>query len=55
MGSYSLNIYSYEYDKLLESSNAYEILDGVAVLQNLSLYHEDIGLYYENGNGGMFI
>lgn len=55
LGNYSLNIYENEYKKMVEDGSAYELLDGVAVLQNVSLYREDIGLCYEKGNGGMMI
>lgn len=55
LGNYSLNIYENEYKKMIEDLSAYEVMEGVAVLQNLSLYREDMGLYYEKGNGGMMI
>lgn len=55
LGNYSLNIYENQYEKMIEDGSAYELLNGVAVLQNLSLYREDMGLYYEKGNGGMMI
>lgn len=55
LGNYSLNVYENEYKKMIEDGSAYELLDGVAVLQRMSLYREDMGLCYEKGNGGMMI
>lgn len=55
LGIYSLNIYENEYEKMMEDGSAYELIDGVAVLQILSLYTEDKGLCYEKSNGGMMI
>lgn len=55
LGNYSLNIYENEYEKMIEDGSAYELLEGVAVLQNISFYREDMGLCYEKGNGGMMI
>lgn len=55
LGNYSLNIYENEYKNMIEDGSAYEVLDGVAVLQRMSLYREDMGLCYEKGNGGMMI
>lgn len=55
LGNYSLNIYKNEYENMIEEGSAYELFEGVAVLQNIALYREDMGLYYEKGNGGMMI
>ena len=40
---------------MLEDGSAYELFDGVAILQNISLYQKDIGLCYQKENGGMII
>ncbi|MDD6034717.1 MAG: CRISPR-associated helicase Cas3' [Lachnospiraceae bacterium] len=47
LGRYSLNLYETDYDKLIRENQAYEILEGVAVLQNFGSYREDIGLHVE--------
>lgn len=47
LGSSTLNLYEWDYNRLIEESQAYEELEGVAVLQNMASYREDIGLYVE--------
>ena len=46
LGVYSINIYENEYQNLLNDGSSYEIIDGIAVLQNLQIYSEDKGLVY---------
>lgn len=48
LGKYAINLYDYEYRKILEAGYAYEIIDGIAVLQNLIMYQEEMGLYIED-------
>lgn len=45
LGSSTLNLYEWDYNRLIEENQAYEELEGVAVLQNMASYREDIGLY----------
>ncbi len=40
---------------MLQDGNSYEILDGIAVLQNLHMYSMDKGLVYEKADGAMII
>lgn len=55
LGIYSVNLYENEYQNLLYDGNSYEIVDGVAVLQNLQLYFNDKGLVYEKTDGAMIV
>jgi CRISPR-associated endonuclease/helicase Cas3 len=55
LGTYSVNVYEYEYESLIGEGHAYELLDGIAVLQNLLLYSEKMGLKYEKGNEILFV
>jgi CRISPR-associated endonuclease/helicase Cas3 len=48
---YAINLYDYEYRKLLDAGNIYELLDGVGVLQILSLYTRERGLQYVEEEG----
>lgn len=54
LGVYSVNLYSNEYDALLDIY-AYEVIEGVAVLQDLSLYSKDIGLHYMKSSGATIV
>lgn len=49
LGVYSVNLYRNEYDAY--DNCAYEAIEGVAVLQDLSLYSKEIGLHYVKNNG----
>ena len=55
LGVYSVNLYENEYKNMLQDGNSYEILDGIAVLQNLYMYSGDKGLVYEKTDGAMII
>lgn len=55
LGVYSVNLYENEYENLLQDGNSYEVLDGIAVLQNLCIYSKDKGLVYEKADGAMII
>ncbi|MCI9079385.1 MAG: CRISPR-associated helicase Cas3' [Lachnospiraceae bacterium] len=55
LGVYSVNLYENEYKNMLQDGNSYEILDGIAVLQNLCMYSGDKGLVYEKADGAMII
>lgn len=55
LGVYSVNLYENEYENMLQDGNSYEILDGIAVLQNLHMYSMDKGLVYEKADGAMII
>ncbi|MCM1161419.1 MAG: CRISPR-associated helicase Cas3' [Roseburia sp.] len=44
LGMYSVNLYEYDYERLINDGHIYEVIEGVAVLQSLMLYHEDMGL-----------
>lgn len=48
LGKYAINLYDYEYRKMLDAGYAYEIIDGIAVLQNLIMYQEQMGLCIED-------
>ena len=50
-----INIYENEYQNLLNDGSSYEIIDGIAVLQNLQIYSEDKGLVYEKADGAMIV
>lgn len=51
LNEYSLNVFDYEYQKILDQGDIYEVFDGVAVLQNLQLYTDEMGLCTEGGDG----
>lgn len=51
LGMYSINIFDWEYKAMLDDTSAYEIVDGIAVLQNMFLYSEEMGLRYEKSGG----
>lgn len=56
LGTYSINLYRNEYQNMVEKDcYAYEIIDGVAVLQNLSLYKREMGLCYQECDGAMIV
>lgn len=55
LGVYSINIYENEYQNLLNDGSSYEIIDGIAVLQNLQIYSGDKGLVYEKADGAMIV
>jgi CRISPR-associated endonuclease/helicase Cas3 len=55
LGEFSINVYENEYRAMLEDNSAYEVIDGIAVLQNLSLYTKQTGLSYFKGNPGILI
>ncbi len=55
LGVYSVNLYHDEYKSVLDDVYAYEVIEGVAVLQNLSLYTKEIGLHYEKSNGAIIV
>lgn len=44
LGMYSVNLYEYDYEKLINDGHIYEVVGGVAVLQSIMLYQEDMGL-----------
>ncbi len=44
LGMYSVNLYEYDYERLLNDGHIYEVVEGVAVLQSIMLYQEDMGL-----------
>lgn len=55
LGMYAINIYQNEYQEMLEDNSAYEVIDGIGVLQKLSLYTEDMGLCYEESDGATMV
>jgi CRISPR-associated endonuclease/helicase Cas3 len=55
LGEYAVNVYTREYQSMIEDGSAYELIDGVAVLQNLSLYTKQTGLCYEKGDSGVLM
>ena len=55
LGLYAINIYENEYRRLIEDNSAYELIDGVGVLLNESLYTENMGLRYEKSDGATMI
>ena len=55
VGLYAINIYENEYRRLMEDNSAYELIDGVGVLLNESLYTENMGLRYEKSDGATMI
>lgn len=55
IGIYSINIYESEYKNLIQDGSSYEIIDGIAVLQNLQIYSENKGLVYEKADGAMIV
>lgn len=55
LGKYSINIYENVYRDLLNKGGAYELVDGIVVLQNLSLYSSELGLCMNNLNGAMIV
>lgn len=55
LGIYAINIYENEYQKMLEDNSAYEIIDGIGVLQRLSLYTKEMGLCYEKSDGATMV
>lgn len=55
VGVYAINIYENEYSRLIEDNSAYELIDGVGVLLNESLYTENMGLRYEKSDGATMI
>ena len=55
IGFYAINVYQYEYEKMILDNSIYELIDGIGVLQRLSIYSEDIGLYYEESDEATMI
>lgn len=55
LGEYSINIFDWEYKAMLDDASAYEIVDGISVLQNLFLYSEKMGLHYKKNGGAIII
>lgn len=55
LGIYAINIYSNEYQKMLEDNSAYEIIDGIGALQRLSIYSKEMGLCYEKSDGATVV
>ena len=55
LGLYAINIYENEYRRMIEDNSAYELIDGVGVLLNESLYTENMGLRYEKSDGATMI
>jgi CRISPR-associated endonuclease/helicase Cas3 len=55
LGEFSVNVYENDYRAMIEDNSAYEVIDGIAVLQNLSLYTKETGLSYKGGNSGVLI
>lgn len=55
LGIYSVNLYENEYNNLLNDGSCYEIVSGVAVLQNLQMYLPDKGLVYKKADGAMIV
>lgn len=55
LGMYAVNVYQDEYQKMLEDNSAYEIIDGIGVLQKTSLYTNEMGLCYEKSDGAVMI
>ncbi len=47
LGRSSLNLYETDYNKLMQEGQADELLEGIAVLQNMKSYREDEGLHIE--------
>ena len=47
IGRYSVNLREYEYNSLVDLGQAYEIVKGIAVLQNFELYKKETGLNAE--------
>ena len=47
IGRYSVNLREYEYNSLVDLGQAYEIVKGIAVLQNFELYKKETGLNVE--------
>lgn len=44
LGMHSVNLYENDYERLMNDGHIYEVVEGVAVLQSLMLYQEDVGL-----------
>lgn len=55
LGKYAINVYQNEYQMMLEDDTAYEIIDGVGVLQRFSIYSEEVGLCYEKSDGATMV
>jgi CRISPR-associated endonuclease/helicase Cas3 len=55
LGEFSVNVYENKYNAMIEDNSAYEVIDGIAVLQNLSLYTKEIGLSYKGENSSVLI
>ncbi len=47
LGRSSLNLYETDYNKLMQEGQADELLEGIAVLQYMKSYREDVGLHIE--------
>lgn len=47
LGRSSLNLYETDYKKLMQEGQGDEILEGIAVLQNMQAYRKDVGLHIE--------
>lgn len=45
LGRSSLNLYETDYNKLMQEGQADELLEGIAVLQYMKSYREDVGLH----------
>lgn len=54
VGRYAINLRDYEYDKMMECGQIYEITEGIAVLQLATMYKKDIGLDMGEENVLMF-
>ena len=56
LSGYTLNVYEDLYQEMLNEGNTiYEILDGVAILQNLQMYNIEKGLCHEKDGGVLMI
>ncbi len=54
-GVYAVNLYEGEYRELLSDNSAYEVLDGIAVLQKLSIYNCELGICHERCDGATIV
>lgn len=55
LGVYAINLYDREYRELIDDNSAYEVIDGIAMLQRLSLYTKEVGMQYEKFDGATMV
>lgn len=55
LGAFAINVYQNEYRKMIDDNSIYEIINGIAVLQNMALYTNEMGLNYVENDGATLI